>query len=177
MPDESEVLGFTRSAHLDHVMGRLPKEKGGDKDSDEESCPAFGYLRGLRERALAVEFRLHTGDSEWLSYSCLVSWRHNPSVGLLLKFSGDMVTLVLIRGSNLDMLVGQSMVNLTDRGFQRHRIVWVREMDEAELRKAGEGQPTVDRIEVAEFESQEEVQDWLKKAAPAFLRQASRGQV
>ena len=49
-----------------------------------------------------------------------------------------MVTLVLIRGSNLDALVNHS-VNLTDRGLQRHRIVWVREMDEAELRAAGRG--------------------------------------
>ncbi len=171
MHDESEVLGFSRRSELDNLLGRLPKDKGGEKDTDEEaSCPAFGYMRGLRERALAVEFRLRTGDSEWLSYSCLVSWRHNPSVGLLLKFTGDVVTLVLIRGSNLDVLVGQSMVNLTDRGFQRHRIVWVREMDEAELRKAGDGQPTIDRIEVGEFEVQEELQEWLKKAAPAFLR-------
>src|SRR5262249_18730778 len=133
---------------------RAPKGKGGDPESDEESCPAFGYLRGLRERALAVEFRLRTGDREWLSYNCLVHWRHNPSVGLLLKYTtGDGVTLVLIRGSNLDMQVGHSLVNLTDRGFQRHRIIWVREMDEEELRKAGQGQPTVDKIEVAEFDS------------------------
>ncbi len=171
MPDKSDVLGVARTAHLDNMLDRLSKDKGGEKDSDEESCLAFGYLRGLRERALAVEFRLRTGDREWLSYSCLVSWRHNPSVGLLLKFTtGDAVTLVLIRGSNLDMLVGHSLINLTDRGLQRHRITWIREMDEEELRKAGEGQPTVDKIEVAEFETQEELREWLKKAAPVFLR-------
>ena len=87
------------------------------------------------------------------------------------------MTLVLIRGSNLDALVKQS-VNLTDRGFQRHRILWVREMDEAELRKAGKGEPTIDRIEVAEFESHEELQEWLKKTAPSFVpRGAVRGEV
>jgi hypothetical protein len=29
------------------------------------------------------------------------TWPYNPSEGLLLKFSGDLVYLVLIRGSNL----------------------------------------------------------------------------
>ena len=66
------------------------------------------------------------------------SWQFNPSAGLLLKFTGDVVTLVLIRGSNLDALVKDGAINLTDRGFQRHRIIWVREMDEEELRKVGE---------------------------------------
>jgi hypothetical protein len=92
-----------------------------------------------------------------------------PSVGLLLKFTDDLVTLVLVRGSNLDALVKQS-VNLTDRGFQRHRVLWLEELDEGHLRQATEGEPTIDRIEVTEFEPQEELRAWLKKAAPALLR-------
>src|SRR5689334_16966173 len=54
---------------------------------------------------------------------------YNPSVGLVLKFTGDAVTLVLIRGSNLDMHVNGA-VNLTEWGLQQHRIVWVKEMDD-----------------------------------------------
>jgi hypothetical protein len=45
-------------------------------------------------------------------------------------------------------------------------------MDEQELRRVGEGGPTIDRIEVAEFEAQEELREWLKKVAPAFVRQS-----
>jgi hypothetical protein len=45
-------------------------------------------------------------------------------------------------------------------------------MDEQELRRVGDRGPTIDRIEVAEFESQEEQQVWLKKAAPAFVCKA-----
>jgi hypothetical protein len=142
-----------------------PKEPG-----DDESCPAFGYLRGLNQRALAVEFRLRTGNSDWLPYSLLCGWRHDPSAGILLKFAGgDVVTLVLIRGSNLDMVVAGKEINLTDRGFQRHRITFVREMDEAELRQAGEG-PSIDQIEIGEFESTADARKWLKSTAPAFLR-------
>jgi hypothetical protein len=79
------------------------------------------------------------------------------------------VTLVLIRGSNIDALVNNA-VNLTDRGLQRHRILWIREMEPDELRQAGEGEPTIDGIEVAEFESGEEMREWVKKHVPAFVR-------
>src|SRR5262249_1682251 len=102
-------------------------------------------------------------------YSLLGPWRFNPSVGLLLRYSGDNVTLVLIRGSNLDAVVNDS-VNLTDRGFQRHRILAVREMDEGALQSARKGEPTIDRIDIGELESAEEQRVWLAKLAPAFLR-------
>jgi hypothetical protein len=139
-------------------------------NEDEGSCPAFGFLLGTHERALAVELRFRNGNREWFPYSLLASWRYNPSAGLLLKFTGDLVTLVLIQGSNLDALVNQGTINLTDRGLQRHRITWVREMDDEELRSVGDGGPTIDRIDVAEFESNSELKEWLKTHAAAFER-------
>jgi hypothetical protein len=139
-------------------------------ESDEDSCAAFGFLRGHHERAVMVEFRLRNGNSEWFAYSCLVSFRHNPSAGLLLRFTGDVLTLVLVAGSNLDAPVGEGTVNLTDRGLQRHRVTFVREMDEQELRRTGDSGPTIDAIDIAEFETVQEMRDWLKTRAPAFLR-------
>ncbi len=49
-----------------------------------------------------MEFRFRNGNSEWFPYSWLGTWQYNPSEGLLVKFSGDLVYLVLIKGSNLD---------------------------------------------------------------------------
>ena len=174
MNDRRDGLGLARATpQPEGTLEWLSKEKPPQEDvSEESSCTAFGYLRGLRERALAVEFRTRDGNREWFPYSWLGPVRHDPSVGLLLRFTGDLVTLVLIRGSNLDVLVSPGMVNLTDRGFQRQRILWAREMDEQELRKVGEGGPTIDTIEIAEFESQEELRGWLQKAAPAFVRKS-----
>ena len=128
------------------------------------------YLRGGRDRGLAVEFRFLDGSRAWYPYSWLGAFFYNPSVGLLLKFTGDTITLVLIRGSNLDAPIRQNAINLTDRGLQRHRITFIREMDEEELRKTGERGPTIDRIEMVELESQEEVREWITKNATAFLR-------
>jgi hypothetical protein len=171
MPDSSEALSIPRSnPHLASRTGWLRSQPEVRRDDDEESCPAFGFLRGVNERSLAVEMRFRGGDREWFPYSLLASWRYNPSAGLLLKFTGDVVTLVLIRGSNLDAPVNQGAMNLTDRGLQRHRITWVREMDEDELRTVGKGGPTIDCIDVAEFESQEQLTEWLKKHAPVFVR-------
>ena len=66
-----------------------------------------------------------------------------PSEGLLLKFSGDLVYLVLIRGSNLDKPLNEGSINLTHAGLQRLRVLWIREMTEEEIGGSGEtGRPS-----------------------------------
>jgi hypothetical protein len=174
MHGNTDFLDHRLHPHLAGLTSRPPGPADqGQEEGEEESCAAFGFLRGLRDCAPMVEFRFRDGNTESYPYQWLGPVRFNPSVGLLLKFTGDVVTLVLIRGSNLDTVVKDRGVNLIDRGLLRHRVTWVREMDEDEVRKTGKGEPTIDRIEVEEFESQEELQEWLKKAAPVFLR--SRG--
>lgn len=155
-----------------HLAGHTGHSTNKDEDGNggEASCSAFGYLRGIRERADAVEFRFRDGNSIWFPYGWLGTFQFNPSEGLLLKFSGDLVYLVLIRGSNLDKPLNESTIDLTHAGLQRHRVLWVREMTEEDIRKVGETGPTIDRIEVAEFESHDALKEWLGKTAPAFLR-------
>jgi hypothetical protein len=146
----------------------LPKKEG---DSEEEiSCGgAFGYLRGIRDLPGSVEFRFRDGNSIWFPYGWLGPWKYNPSVGLLLKFSGDQIYLVLIRGSSLDKPLKEGSINLTTGGLQRSRVVWVAEMSEEGVRQVGDSGPTIDRIELGEFETQAALKEWLKQKAPAFL--------
>ena len=59
-------------------------------------------------------------------------------------------------------------VDLTDRGLQRHRITFVCEMDEGELRRVRVNGPTIDKIEVSEFEGQR-ISDTDGKGAAARL--------
>jgi hypothetical protein len=171
MSMESEFEDIVLGRRLKPIEGgrSKPAARQSTEENEEESCRAFGYLRGLRERAQAVQFHFRDGNSLCLAYHWLGGWQHNPSVGLLLKFTGDVVTLVLIRGSNLGMPVKGSEINLTDRGLQRHRITYVREMDEDELAKAGEDEPTIDAIEAAAFDSQEKLRQWVSERTPAFL--------
>jgi hypothetical protein len=48
-------------------------------------------------------------------------------------------------------------------------------MDEDELRQAGKTEPTIDHVDVSEFESPEEQREWLLRNAPVFLRRNQRG--
>jgi len=164
--------------HKDRVQRNPPpaglhaylQPKEAEADGTEASCKAFGYLRGLRASAASVEFRLRDGNSTWFSYSWMGTWQYNPSEGLLLKFCGDLVYLVLIRGSNLDKPLNEGAINLTHAGLQRHRVLWIREMTKEEIRQVGESGPTVDTIEIREFESPEAVKEWKCTYAPAFDR-------
>lgn len=153
-----------------HLSGRaLP---GGQKNPEgvEGACPAFGYLRGLHERASSIEFRLANGNSVWFPYGWLGTVTFNPSEGLLIKFSGDLVYLVLIRGSNLDRSVEGSGIDLIRAGLQRHRVLVVREMSKADISEVGDDGPTIDSIMIAEFESHVEMKEWLGTNAPEFIQ-------
>jgi len=157
-----------REVHPAGHTGR-PRRKEPEGEGGELSCAAFGYLRGIRERAEALELRFQNGNSMWFPYTWLGNWQYNPSDGLLIKFSGDLTYLVLIRGSNLDRPLSDTTTNLTSSGLQRHRIVWMREMNAEEARQVGETAPTIDSIEVVEFESNDDLKEWLAKTAPSFL--------
>jgi hypothetical protein len=43
-------------------------------------------------------------------------------------------------------------------------------MTEEETTQVGETEPTIDSIEVAEFESHAALKEWLSQKAPAFVR-------
>jgi hypothetical protein len=157
-----------RGSHLEGYTADVPTKEA-EAEAPVASCAAFGYLRGLRDTGASLELRFRDGKSTWFPYSWLGTWQYNPCEGLLLKFSGDLVYLVLIRGSNLDKPLNEGAINLTTGGLQRQRVLWVREMSEEEIRQVGETAPTIDSIQVAEFESHAQLKEWLGKHAAAFL--------
>jgi hypothetical protein len=137
-------------------------------EGSEASGAAFGCVRSPQEQAAAIEFRFQGGNRIWLSYHWLGSWQYNPSEGLLLRFSGDLTYLVLLRGSNLDRPIKGGLINL-GAGLQQHRVLWVREMAEEEVREVGDAGPTIGSIQIAEFESNKELKEWLRENVPAFV--------
>jgi len=141
-----------------------------ETEAEEASCGAFGYLRGIRDHASTVEFRFRDGNSCWFPYGWMGPCRYDPSEGILLKFSGDLVYLVLLRGSNLDLPLNDGHMNLTAGGLQRQRVTWIREMPDEDIKRVGDTAPTIDSILVAEFESHAELKEWLSKNAPAFAK-------
>ena len=172
MLDDTDTKHQERLQRKSHPAGSAtsPPKKEAEAEGAEASCGAFGYLRGLRDQSAAVELRFRDGNSVWFPYTWMGNWQYNPSDGLLLKFSGDLVYLVLIRGSNLDRPLNEGAINLTHAGLQRHRVLWVREMTAEEIRQVGEKGPTIDSIEVAEFETHADLKEWLGKHGPEFVR-------
>jgi hypothetical protein len=170
MTDKPTYQDRLRSMLHSNGDSEHPAKPEADGEEAEASCRAFGYLRGLRDHASALELRFRDGNSVWFPYSWLGPWRYNPSEGLLLKFSGDLVYLVLIRGSNLDLPLKEGAANLTNGGLQRHRVLWIRKMGKEDIKNVGEKGPTIDSIEIGEFESHADLRAWLSKHAPAFAK-------
>jgi hypothetical protein len=131
-------------------------------ESDEDECRAFGFLRGIRDRALSLELRFADGNSESHAYNWLGPIKYNPSAGLLLKFVGDMIYLVLLEGSNLNALVNGA-VSLYS-GILRHRVTWIAEMTRHQTNSAEAGEVTIEQIRTLAHSAGEEPQDvaWLK---------------
>jgi len=166
MPDEITYQDRLERNPPSGLRGIL-QSKDPDAERGVASCKAFGYHLGP-EHLTAIEFRFLTGDGMWFPYSSMGVCRHIPSEGLLLKFSGDLIYLVLIRGSNLDRGIDGKATDLIHAGLQRHHVLWLREMTPGEIREVGESGPTVDKIEVGEFETHAALREWLKAKAPAF---------
>lgn len=103
--------------------------------ADDLGC--FGWLRGVRERAIMLELRKRSGDVLALGYAWLESVAFDPSIGITLAFPGRRV---FIKGRNLGAPVRPN-VRLFD-GVIRHRVPWIREMDTAESTTVA----TVDQI-------------------------------
>jgi hypothetical protein len=53
----------------------------------------------------------------------------------------------------IDRPISEGAINLTQAGLQRHRVLCVREQSKEETRQVGDNRPTIDSIELAEFES------------------------
>ena len=170
MPDDTKHQErWRKSQPTGHAASSPAKETA--VEIAEASGGAFGYLRELRDQAAASEMRFMIGSSMRFPYS-LRAWQFKPSEGLLLKFSGDLVYLVLIRGSNIDRPLHDGAINLTHAGLQRHRVLWVREMSADEVHQVGESGPTIDSIKVAAFERNADLEKWLANHAPEFTGSA-----
>lgn len=150
--------GMARSA-----TSAAPGAASQESVDEEVECLAFGYLRGIRDRAQSLEFRFANNNRQAFPYGWLGPVQYNPSSGILLKFVGDLVYYVLIEGSNLNQLVGGA-ISLYDRGILRHRVTWVREMTRQEVQKAGEGEVTVEHICILSCRPDEEPKgvEWLE---------------
>jgi hypothetical protein len=123
---------------------RTPREAEPEPDVGlEDNLGAFGWLRGVRDRAVMLELRRKDGSAVALGYSWLERVDFDPSAGITLKFAGQTVK---IAGRNLNA-EQRPNVRLLD-GLVRHRVPWLREAAETELRAASRSDSIIEDIQI-----------------------------
>ena len=112
------------------------------EQEETDDCGAFGYLRGMRDRAVMIELRKKDGNIKAVGYAWLVQVEFDPSVGITLHLAGQKIRIL---GRNLN---AESRANVRLlQGILRHRVPWVQEMDEPALMRAGDQETVIERIE------------------------------
>jgi hypothetical protein len=108
-----------------------------------EDLIAFGWLRGVQERAIMLEIRHKDGRITAKGYSWLQSAEFDPSTGITLNFSGETVT---IEGRNLG---GEARPNIRlFAGILRHRVPWIQEADGAAVIQAAKDTVIIEEVKV-----------------------------
>ncbi len=129
----------------DSLIDQYTKRPGLTADTPEESADSaddrgcFGWLRGIRDRAVMLELRRKDGHTLALGYAWLECAEYEPDQGITLHFSGRTVK---ITGSGLN-----NESRPLFEGITRHRVPWIRESDRAEIMKAGDKGTMVEAIE------------------------------
>src|SRR4051812_32828921 len=129
----------------------LTKFTGG-KFATEKSLPAieadsledlgvFGWLRGVRDRAIMLELRHKDGTVSSYGYAWLKKARFDPSGEITLDFSGETVR---ITGRNLNVEI-RANVRLF-AGIVRHRVPWIQEADELTAMEAAKNAIIIELI-------------------------------
>lgn len=124
---------------------RVGTENANDPAADQdlpEDLGAFGWLRGIRERAVSLELRKRDGNILAVGYGWLERVEFDPSLGITLTVSGRKIR---ITGRNLNAEV-RPMVRLFE-GIVRHRVPWLCEAGERDGHQAPDSGTVIETIE------------------------------
>lgn len=112
-----------------------------DQDTPDD-LGAFGFLRGVRDRAVMLEFRKKDGSIKAKGYGWLEDAEFDPAGSITLSFSGEKVR---ISGRNLNAETRPEI-----RLFQaitRHRVPWIQEADHRSSMTVADTETVIDSIE------------------------------
>ena len=124
MTDDSQRIfeKYTKrsNSHLDANHTPLNGEQA-------EDFGCFGWLRGIRDRAIMLELRKKDGHCLAIGYNWIERVEFEPENGITLHLPNRTVR---ITGSGLNSEV-RPTIRLYD-GIVRHRVPWLRESDRGE---------------------------------------------
>lgn len=132
---------------LDKYLGRASPEVERDTADSAvmetgEDLGCFGWLRGVRDRAVMLQLRKKSGLVYAVPYAWIENASFDPSDGIVLTERGRAIR---IKGRNLN---GEARPNLRlFDGITRHRVVWIQEADEPTSLQVSRGATVIDSIE------------------------------
>ncbi|MDX1968857.1 MAG: hypothetical protein SFV23_16905 [Planctomycetaceae bacterium] len=107
-----------------------------------EDYGAFGWLRGIRDRAIFLELRKKDGNIRAVGYAWLQELDFDPSIGITLHLPTGKIRIL---GRNLN---AENRLNIRlFQGITCQRVPFLQEADEVALMQAPETQTVVERIE------------------------------
>lgn len=134
----ADTKSATSSTHLTH-----------DPHDDESDTPqdlgCFGYLRGLRDRALMLELHKKDGSVTAIAYAYIEIITYSPDPphdGITLHAAGMKIR---ISGTNLNTKPDAAGISLLS-ALTRHRVPWVKEASQSNDMNRSDDQPCVDAI-------------------------------
>jgi hypothetical protein len=108
-----------------------------------EDLGVFGWLRGVRDRAIMLELRHKDGTISSYGYAWLKKAKFDPSGEIMLDFSGETVR---ITGRNLNAEI-RANVRLF-AGIVRHRVPWIQEADASAIMDSTKSATIIEELTV-----------------------------
>jgi hypothetical protein len=119
-----------------------PADARSENGEDAESFGSFGFTRGVRDRAIALELRQKTGRILAVPYSFIGKFEFDPATGIVLHCGSQ---LIRIKGRNLNGEIRPNVRLFV--GLTRFRVPWIQEAERAASMQAGKDGVVVDTIE------------------------------
>jgi hypothetical protein len=140
MNDSVSVLEKFTQRVSESAEGRSAADSSAGADGSDD-LGAFGYLRGIKDRAMMLELRKKNGNILAIGYGWL-ECDFDPSEGITVHAGRRTVR---IKGRNLNSEI-RPQIRLFE-SITRHRITWIREADESERIAAAKSATIIESIE------------------------------
>jgi len=130
---------------LDRYTSKINGNATEQPDNDVADIPgAFGWLRGIRDRAIMLELRHKDGKVSAFGYAWLENAEFDPSNGITLHFAGKPPVRITGRNLNAESRPQQRLFN----GIVRHRVPWIQEADEPTALEAPKDATVIEGLEI-----------------------------
>lgn len=124
---------------IDKYAKRPPSQLAEHAEPETNDLGCFGWLRGVRDRAIMLELRKKDGHVLAVGYAWIERVELVPEQGITLHLPGRKV---FINGSGLNNGVSARLFD----GLIRHRVPWVRESEHADRLRRAESAATIESI-------------------------------